>query len=259
MTAVTRHYDRLSRKIAIVTGAAGGIGRAIAVKFAQEGAKVVATTRKNLSGLDETVRMAPQGSVVARQVDSSCAAQVRDLVAFTVRELGKLDIICNNAGIITDATLAETTEEEWDQTLDINLKGVFLGCKYAIPEMMSVGGGSIINIGSVNSFVGEPLHSAYCASKGGILMLTKCAAIEYAKYKIRANCICPGWVDTPMNAKYIQDMGGYEKLEKLLEGVQPLGNVQPEDVAATATFLASDESSLITGSAIMVDGGLTAQ
>lgn len=251
--------ERLAGKVAIVTGAAGGIGRAIAVAFAHEGAKVVISTGRNEAGLRETQALAPSGSIEYRMADSSVAADVEALVTYAEERFGKLNIMCNNAGILTDATLVETTEEDWDRTIDVNLKGTFLGCKYAIPAMIRAGGGAIVNIGSVNSFVGEPLHVAYCASKGGVLLLTKCAAIEYAKEKIRANCVCPGWIDTPMNTTYIENLGGLQEVEEMLETVQPLGTGRPEQVAAAAVFLASDEASLITGTSLLVDGGLTAQ
>lgn len=250
---------RLAGKVAVVTGAASGIGRAIAVAFANEGAKVVATTDRNIEGLKETQAQAPEGSIEVKLADASKASDVQDVFAFAEETFGKLNVICNNAGIVTDAMIVDTTEEDWDRTIDINLKGAFLGAKYGIPALQRAGGGSIINLGSVNSFVGEPLHVAYCASKGGVLMLTKCAAIEYAKDKIRANVVCPGWIDTPMNTEYIENLGGLKEVEKMLETVQPLGTGRPEQVAAVAVFLASDESSLVTGTSILVDGGLTAQ
>ena len=250
---------RLDGKVAIVTGAAGGIGRGIAIAFAQEGAKVVISTDRNQKGLAETRSLAPDGSIATRLSDASKAADMESLVAYAVSEFGRLDIMCNNAGIVTDALLADMTEEEWDRVIAVNLKGTFLGCKYAIRVMKKTGGGSIINIGSVNSFVGEALHSHYCATKGGVLMLSKCAALEYAADKIRTNVICPGWIETPLNYEYIANLGGLEKVEEMLKTVQPLGCGKPEDVAAAAVFLASDESRLITGTSIVVDGGLTAQ
>lgn len=257
--SISSSTGRLAGKVAIVTGAASGIGRAIAIAFAQAGAQVVATTDRNLKGLDETQAMAPAGAIEVKKADASSAADMEALVAFAEKRFVKLNIMCNNAGLVTDAMLVDTTEADWDRTIDVNLKGTFLGCKYAIPAMQRAGGGSIVNIGSVNSFVGEPLHVAYCASKGGVLMLTKCAAIEYAKDKIRANVVCPGWIDTPMNYEYTENLGGIETVAKMLETVQPLGLGRPEQVASVALFLASDESSLVTGTSVLVDGGLTAQ
>jgi NAD(P)-dependent dehydrogenase (short-subunit alcohol dehydrogenase family) len=249
---------RLAGKVAIVTGAARGIGRAIAVAFAREGAKIVITTDSNLVGLKDTKSLAPE-AMEMRQADSASADDVRNVVAYAEKRFGRLDILVNNAGIQTEATLVDTSEEDWDRTIDIHLKGTFLGCKYAIPAMKRTGGGSIINIGSVNSFLGESLHVAYCAAKGGMVMVTKCAAIEYAKDRIRSNIICPGWIDTPLNTSYIEAMGGAEKVTEMLAQRQLLGVGRPEQVAAATVFLASDEASLITGTSLIVDGGYTAQ
>jgi NAD(P)-dependent dehydrogenase (short-subunit alcohol dehydrogenase family) len=256
MSAAIRN-GRLMGKVAIVTGAASGIGRGIAFAFAQEGAKVVITTNSNITGLEETRNLAPD-AIEARRADSAVAADIEAVVAYTERRFGHIDILVNNAGIQTEATLVETTEEDWDRTIDVHLKGTFLGCKYAIPAMQRAGGGSIINIASVNSFVGETLHVAYCAAKGGMIMLTKCAAIEYAKDKIRANAVCPGWIDTPLSTSYVEAMGT-EMVAKLLAQRQLLGMGRPEQVAAAAVFLASEEASLITGTSLIVDGGYTAQ
>jgi NAD(P)-dependent dehydrogenase (short-subunit alcohol dehydrogenase family) len=258
MSAATG-LGRLAGKIAVVTGAAGGIGRGIAIAFANEGAKVLISTDRNEKGLAETQSLAPTGSITTRMADASRYADMEALIGEALSQFGKLDVMCNNAGIVTDALIGDMTEEEWDRVIAINLKGTFLGTKFAIRAMQKTGGGSIVNIGSVNSFVGEALHAHYCATKGGVLMLSKCAALEYAKDKIRTNVICPGWIDTPMNYEYIANLGGLAKVEEMLKSVQPLGCGRPEDVAAAAVFLASDESRLITGTSILVDGGLTAQ
>ncbi|AXK63937.1 SDR family oxidoreductase [Burkholderia sp. IDO3] len=250
---------RLAGKVAVVTGAASGIGRCIALRFAREGARVIATTSRDVAQLDATCAMAPDGAIVGRQADARSAEQVGELVDFVERAFGRLDILCNNAGVIREAMLVDTTEADWDAVMDVNLKGVFLGCKYAIPAMIRSGGGSIVNLGSTSSFVGEPLHAAYCASKGGVLMLTRCVAIEHAKDRIRANAVCPGWIDTPMNTPFIDALGGRQRMDALLDAVQPLGMGTPEQVADVALFLASDESSFVTGTSVLVDGGLTAQ
>lgn len=250
---------RLAGKVAVVTGAASGIGRSIALRFANEGASVVATTSRNTAQLDETCRLAGDGIIVARQADAGSAEQVEALIDFVERRFGRLDVMCNNAGVVREARLVDTTEADWDAVMDVNLKGVFLGCKYAIPAMIRAGGGAIVNLGSTSSFVGEPLHAAYCASKGGVLMLTRCVAIEHAKDRIRANAVCPGWIDTPMNKPFIDALGGRGAMDALLDAVQPLGMGTPEQVADVALFLASDESSFVTGTSILVDGGLTAQ
>lgn len=166
----------------------------------------------------------------------------------------------NNAGILKPSTVVDLDEEIWDRTINVNLKSVYLGCKYAIPEMLKSGGGVVINVGSVNSLVAEPYLPAYCASKGGVLMLTKQIALDYAQQNIWVNCICPGWVNTPINTPHANLMGG---LDKVLAGIaewQPIGRQgEPREIARTAVFLASDDSSFMTGSAVVVDGGMTAR
>ncbi|PZR98345.1 MAG: short-chain dehydrogenase [Chloroflexi bacterium] len=250
----------LQGKVAIITGAARGIGRASAIEFAREGARVVIAD-VNEEGLAETEREAGSFSdVTYRVTDVSRAADVKALVDDTIDRFGKLDVLFNNAGVLTPASVVELDEDIWDRTININLKSVYLGCKYAIPHMLSNGGGSIINTGSVNSLVAEPFLPAYCASKGGILMLTKQVALDYAQQNIRVNCICPGWVDTPINNPHADMMGG---VDKVLEGIadwQPMGRQgQPREIARVAVFLASDDSSFMTGSAVVADGGMTAK
>lgn len=249
---------RLDGKVVIVTGAGGGIGRAMAHKLAQEGAMVAAADISEerlagtVAGLDGTIR--------TQHCDVSKAVEVERLVADTVAAFGKLTTICNNAGISIPARVTDLSEEDWDRTIDVNLKGVYLGCKYAIPEMLKGGGGSVINVGSVNSLVAEPFLSAYCASKGGVLMLTKEIALDFARDNIRANCICPGWVDTPINWPHAEMMGGLGQVLETLPDWQPIGRQgYPEEIANVAAFLASDESSFMTGSAVVVDGGMTAK
>jgi len=251
--------DRLEGKVAIVTGAASGIGRAIALAYANEGAKVVISTARNEQGLIETQSMTSKSSVLRFMADSSVAADVEALVRFAEKTFGRLDILCNNAGTIAAALTEEISEQDWDRVIAVNLKGTFLGCKYAIPAMKRSNGGSIVNIGSVNSLVGSAGYSHYCASKAGVLLLTKTVALEYASHGIRANIICPGMIDTPMNEPYEKELGGRAAMEQMCSTLQPLGLGRPEQVAAAAVFLASDESSLITGADILVDGGFTAQ
>lgn len=258
MTHPTTH-GRLAGKVAIVTAAAGGIGRAIAIAFANAGARVVASTARNAEGLALTQSLAPADSTTTFMANAAVAKDVEALVAFAEQTHGRLDILCNNAGILKSALTEHISEQDWDEVLAVNLKSAFLGCKHAIPAMRRSRGGSIINIGSVNSFVGTPSYSHYCASKGGALMLTRTVALEYAQENIRVNAICPGMIDTPMNANFEQEVGGRAKLEEICLTLQPLGLGRPEQVAAVAVFLASDESSLITGASIVVDGGFTAQ
>jgi len=249
---------RLDGKVVIVTGAGGGIGRAMARKLAQEGAMVAAAdiNEERLAGTAAGV----DGTIRTQHCDVSRAAEVERLVADTVAAFGTLTTICNNAGISIPAKVTDLSEEDWDRTIGVNLKGVYLGCKYAIPEILKSGGGSVINVGSVNSLVAEPFLSAYCASKGGVLMLTKQIALDFARDNIRANCICPGWVDTPINWPHAEMMGGLDQVLKTLPDWQPIGRQgYPEEIANVAVFLASDESSFMTGSAVVVDGGMTAK
>ena len=249
---------RLDGKVAIVTGAASGIGRAMARALASEGARVTAAD-VNAAGLQETARPGG-GTMRTQQCDVSQARDVQTLVADTVGAFGGLHVLCNNAGISIPNRVTELSEEDWDRTLAVNLKGVFLGCKYAIPEMLRSGSGSIINTGSVNSLVAEPYLAAYCASKGGVLMLSREIALDFATQGIRCNCICPGWVDTPINTPHAVMMGGLDKVLAGLPEWQPIGRQgYPEEIANVAIFLASDESSFMTGSAVVVDGGMTAK
>lgn len=249
---------RLDGKVAIVTGAGSGIGRAMARALAREGARVTAGDIDE-EGLAGTAHDA-EGEIRTQRCDVSKAADVQRLVADTVAAFGALTTMCNNAGISIPARVTELSEEDWDRTIDVNLKGVFLGCKYAIPEMLAAGGGSIVNTGSVNSLVAEPFLSAYCASKGGVLMLSKEIALDFAREGIRANCICPGWVDTPINWPHAEMMGGLGEVLRTLPDWQPIGRQgYPDEIANVAVFLASDESSFMTGSAVVVDGGMTAK
>jgi meso-butanediol dehydrogenase / (S,S)-butanediol dehydrogenase / diacetyl reductase len=249
---------RLDGKVGIVTGAASGIGRAIAIALAGEGARVMAAD-VNQDGLAQT-SAAASGEVLTKRCDVTRAADVKALVDETVGAFGGLHVLCNNAGISIPNRVTELSEDDWDRTLAVNLKGVFLGCKYGIPAMLQSGGGSIINTGSVNSLVAEPYLSAYCASKGGVLMLTKEIALDFAREGIRCNCICPGWVDTPINTPHAEMMGGLDKVLASLPEWQPIGRQgYPNEIGNVVVFLASDESSFMTGSAVVVDGGMTAK
>jgi dihydroanticapsin dehydrogenase len=246
-------------KIALITGAAGGIGRAAALALASAGAKVMISTRRNQDGLEETASLLPEGQVAWRMADAADENAVKALVADTVEEFGGLDTLICNAGILHNYDLASMTSEEWDHCMNVNLKSAFLAVRESVPHMQKRGGGSIVTVGSISSHIAVPRHSAYNASKGGLLMLTKSIAIEFASDRIRANCVCPGWIDTPMTDRVVSNHGTREDVENLLSAVQPLGAGKPEDVAHTIVFLASEEARLITGSSVMVDGGYTAQ
>jgi NAD(P)-dependent dehydrogenase (short-subunit alcohol dehydrogenase family) len=251
---------RLENKIAIVTGAAQGIGAATARRFAEEGAKVVLTdVLEKGAAVTAEIREAGHHAVFF-QADLSKSKDVKALIRFTVETFGALHVICNVAGINIPGSVLDLDEEIWDKTFDVNVKSMFLTAKYGIPEMKKSGGGSIINMGSANSLVAEPLLSAYVASKGAVLMLTKQMALDFAKDNIRVNCVCPGWVDTTINDAHHSLFGGRQVLEQMIDEIQPIGRViKPEEIADVNLFLASDESSSMTGSAIVCDGGITAK
>lgn len=248
---------RLKNKVAIITGAASGIGRAIAQVFAQEGAKVVVADINDEGGR-ETVKLIGSSGGEARflHADVSISGDVRDMVQQTIRWFDGVQVLVNNAAYLKDFKAAvETTEEEWDVSLDVTLKGVFLCSKFTIPEMIKAGGGSIINIASVGGLVGFASYAAYCSAKGGVIQLTKSLAIDYGLNNIRVNAICPGPIDTPTTPE-AQD----EKLHQWQRDMTVLGRTAtPEEVAYPALFLASDESSFITASTLVVDGGWTAR
>lgn len=251
---------RLDGKVAIVTGAASGIGRAIVTGLARESAAVLATDI-DAAGLEETVRLSHglDGEVSATRVDVGDPDQIEAAVHEAVRRYGKLTTMCNNAGVSYPGTVLEASSDEFERTIAVNVGGPFYGSKFAIQAMLQSGGGSIINTASGNSIMAERSLVTYCTSKGAVLMLTKAIALDHAKENIRCNCICPGFVDTPINIPHYNRLGGIEKVRESLPQWIPMGRGgEPEEIAAVAVFLASDESSYVTGSAIVVDGGVTA-
>lgn len=254
---------RLQGKVAIVTGAASGIGRATAVLFGQEGARVMCADLNGEGARAAAEAVAAQGGEAAwTQVDVSREEDVQRMVQETVQRFGRLDILFNNAGVELAAPVTQVPEERWDWLLDINLKGVYLGCKHAIPEMLKVGGGAIVNTASGAGLMGIAGLSTYCASKGGVVLLTKSLAVEWAAQGIRVNAVCPGVIRTPMVERGLRALGGTadpEEAWRRLGLVHPIGRVgQPEEVARAVLFLASDEASFITGVALPVDGGWAA-
>lgn len=248
---------RLANKVAIITGSRRGIGFGIAKKFAQEGANVIITDidledcKKSCEELNRFGR-----KNLALKVDVSKAKDVEKMVKETIKTFGKIDILVNNAGIYIQKPLVELTEKEWDKLIDINLKGVFLCTKEVVKEMIKRRYGKIINIASIAGQVGFANSSAYCASKGGIINITRELALELAQYKINVNAIGPGVIETPMT-DFIT------KKPEMLKGI--LANVpwnrvgQPLDIANAALFLASDEADYVTGHTLFVDGGWIAQ
>jgi len=250
--------DRLAGKVCIVTGAGSGIGHATAIRLAEEGARVTCVD-VNEASAGETAKTIGEAAI-AVGADVSNDAQVRAYTAGTVERWGKLDVVFNNAGVNLPTVFHEATDELINRTLDVNVKGCIFGSRAAIPYMLEAGGGSIINTGSVNSLVSEPFLSIYAASKGAILMLSKSIALDYAKQNIRCNCLCPGWVDTPVNYAHAEMLGGLDHVYATIDSFQPIGRPgEPREIANVVLFLASDESSFMTGSAVVADGAMTAQ
>ena len=248
---------RLENKVALISGGARGMGATEARLFASEGAKVVIGDVLEVEGRQTEAQINEAGGdCLFVSLDVTSETNWQDVVAATVERFGKLDILVNNAGIARPGTVEETTTELWDAIMDINAKGVFLGTKAAIPEMRKVGGGSIINISSVAGIVASRL-AAYGASKGAVRLLTKSTAIQYASDGIRANSVHPGVIESPMTLPLLLDTEDNRQSSIARHPIGRLG--QPEDVAYGVLFLASDESSFMTGSELVIDGGLTAR
>ena len=249
----------LNGKVALVTGASSGIGRAAALAFAREGAKVVVAD-VTVEGGEETVSLIKKtgGEALFVKTNVAKAAEVEALVNAAVTTYGRLDCAYNNAGIAGKSqTIVDTTEENWDRIISINLTGVWLCMKYEIPAMLKTGGGAIVNTASDAGLIGVKRTGAYVASKHGVVGLTKTAALEYAKTGIRVNAVCPGPIDTPMLQKGMDRFP--QVIEKMIKA-QPNGRLgKPEEIAEAAVWLCSDAASFVTGLAMPVDGGYIAQ
>jgi NAD(P)-dependent dehydrogenase (short-subunit alcohol dehydrogenase family) len=254
---------RVEGKVAIVTGGALGIGKACAQVLAKEGAKVVLTDIKEAEGraLAEEITAAGGQALFVRQ-DVAQEAEWQQVIAATLQAYGRLDIVVNNAGIGTSVNIEEETLAGWRRLMSINLDAVFLGTQYAIKAMKSSGGGSIVNISSIEGIVGDPSIAAYNASKGGVRLLTKSAALYCAKggLHIRVNSVHPGYILTPMIEEAAAASPDGAAMYKYLESLHPVGHLgEPEDIAYGVLYLASDESKFVTGSELVIDGGYTAQ
>jgi NAD(P)-dependent dehydrogenase (short-subunit alcohol dehydrogenase family) len=250
---------RLDNKVAVITGAASGIGLATAVRFAGEGAAVVLGDL-NLEGGESAVRQCKEhgGRAVFQKCNVQAESEIKSLIDRAVSEYDKLDIIFNNAGVGgAVGTIEETTVENWDMTQAILLRAVFIGMKHAVPEMKKAGGGSIISTASVAGLRGGSGPHSYSAAKAAVINLTRSVALEVGEHKIRVNCICPGGINTPLLSNRIP--GGQPTTEMVLSQIQAIKRAgHPDDIASMALFLASDEWQWITGTAMVVDGGLTA-
>jgi NAD(P)-dependent dehydrogenase (short-subunit alcohol dehydrogenase family) len=239
------------------------MGRTFSILFASEGAKVVAADVNDASG-SETVKLIKEkgGDATFVHGDVSTSSGAEGIVKACVDAYGRLDVLVNNAGIQFMGTILETSEEQWDKIISVNTKSMFLMAKYAVPAMRKSGGGVIINMASDAGLIGNPKTAAYCASKGAVIALTKAMAVDHAPDGIRVNCMCPGAIDTPLHKQVMNELTP-EEAEAWRSRVKvryPLGRIgTPDEVANLALFLASDRSSFMTGAAVSIDGGLTAQ
>jgi 3-oxoacyl-[acyl-carrier protein] reductase len=245
---------RLPNKIALITGAGSGMGRASAILFAEEGAKI-AVADIDRKGGQQTVELIKQkgGDAIFVETDVSKASDVERMIKTTVDHFGRLDILFNNAGLpMLPTPVEDIKEEQWDKVMAVNVKGIFLGCKYAIPVLKRQGGGAIINTASISGVRPRPGQSAYSTSKGAAIILTKALAVELASHKIRVNCINPVATETPMLPK----LGATPEAAKGIVATIPIGRMaQAKDIAYAALYLASDEAYMVTGVGLDVDGG----
>jgi NAD(P)-dependent dehydrogenase (short-subunit alcohol dehydrogenase family) len=251
---------RLRDKTAIVTGAASGIGAGTAEVFAEEGARLVLVDRDEAGLAEVQRRLGGIAPGIAAVVGDVALRETAERAASTaLKTFGQIDVLFNNAGVMTSGDFRGWTDEGWDTLMDINLRGIYLMCHTVLPHMLERGRGSIVNTSSVMAMLTEPGYEAYTTSKAGIIGLTKALAVSYAEAGIRCNCICPGWIDTPMNQRLAEELGGMDKLTPIIKRQQPLGRmISPREVGYAVLFLASDEASGITGAALMVDGAASA-
>ena len=247
---------KLDGRSALITGAGSGIGEAMARLFAAEGARVAVV---DVDG-SAAARVAGEISGRAIQADVSSAQNARAMIEHAVETFGRIDVLCNNAGIGIAAVCHETTEDDWDRVIAVDLRGVFLGCKYAIPHMLAQGGGVICNTSSAAGQVGVLNRAAYCAAKAGVLGLTKSIAIDYAERGIRCNALVPATVDSPWIGKIVAQQADPEAQRRLMAARQPIGRMgTPEEIARAALYLCSEDSTFVTGTGLVIDGGFTAR
>ncbi len=249
---------RLQDRVALVTGAGSGIGRATALRLAQEGARVAVVDWNAATGAETVQMLKDQGSDgLFIHADISKVADTERIVRETVARYGQLNILVNNAAVMLEKNVVDTTEEDWERIAGVNLRGTFFCAKYAVIQFRRQGqGGNIVNMASVNSFYAEGGIAAYCLTKGGIAQFTRALAMDHSGEGIRVNAICPGWIETAMNANFFALGPHIREQAARLHAIQHIG--QPEDVANAVVYLVSDEASFVTGSMLTVDGGFSA-
>lgn len=257
MTSTLRVADR----VAFVTGAGSGIGQASAIRLAEEGAKVICADIDLAAATATADQIIGQGFIAEGYgLDISDSVGCAKAIDYTVEKFGAIDILVNNAGVNLPGVFHEVSNETIDRTLNVNVKGAMYLTRAALPHMLKNSRGSIVNMSSVNGLVSEPYLSVYSASKGAIVMFTRGIALDYAKTGVRCNAICPGWVDTPINHAHAKMLGGLDHVYKTIDSFQPIGRPgTSREIANVVLFLASDESSFMTGSIVSADGGMTAQ
>ncbi len=251
---------KLDGKVAVITGAGSGIGKATALLFAQHGAKICAVdldkARAEATAAEIVNR---EGQAVAEQADVSDRLSIQSLAQRVVAKYGRVDILFNNAGIGHSGSVLECTEEDWDTVMSVNVKGVYLCCHFFLPHMLAQGEGNIINMASVLALTGVPKRAVYSASKGAIVALTRQMAIEYARRNIRVNCISPGTVETPWIKRLLEERDDPEAVRKNLQARHPIGRLGTADeIAHAVLYLASPESAFATGMNLVIDGGASA-
>jgi NAD(P)-dependent dehydrogenase (short-subunit alcohol dehydrogenase family) len=248
---------RFDGAVAVVTGGASGIGEAVCERLAAEGAEVWVADLDPVAA-ERTASALPAARPVG--VDVADPATVDAMVDAVICGSGRIDVLVNNAGVVLDASLWETSLDDWGHVLAVNLSGVFYGCRAALPHMIAARRGAIVNTASDAGLVGWPRQAAYCASKGGVVQLTRAAALDAAPYGVRVNCVCPAFTDTPLVDAWVLAQPDPAVAREAIAREQPLGRVgRPEEVAAAIAYLASDEAAFITGAALPVDGGVTAR
>ncbi|MBC8161496.1 MAG: glucose 1-dehydrogenase [Roseiflexaceae bacterium] len=251
--------QRLSGKVAIITGAARGIGATCAEIFAREGAAVGILDTNETRGAAVAAKIASEGGqALFSRCDVTNAGEIDSAIQQVVSALGSPNVLFNNAGIAVVGGVEELSEEGWDRQFAVNVKSIFLVSRRVIPLMREAGGGSIINMASESAFVGFPMHPAYCASKAAVVHLTRSMAIRYAPERIRVNSLCPGTIDTELYQEFLAQQADPEAVNAEILRLHPLGIGQPEDIAWAAVYMASDESRYMTGTPLMVEGGITA-